>query len=392
MGAAVQSHAFAVGAIVPWAKSGVGLVATQALVNVDNGPRGIAMLADGVSPEAVIDRLTAADPSAAVRQFAVLDAGGRAAAHTGGRCIAEAGHAVDTNVSVQANMMDRPGVPERMLAAWHASRGSLEQRLLAALRAAQEGGGDIRGMQSAALLIVPVEGVADDGYDRLVDVRVDDHPQPLQELERLLRFSHAYHLADEAEQASITAGADSDRRAAGGFAAAAERAPELGELRFWEAIALAAADAGRSRRLIADLDAVDGERRWYRLALRLPPTGMFSHPVGAWDRLLSPEPGLLYHIHSATEDKLPPEIVTPSLRDDGFVHCCYAHQLRRVQQRHFPEQVDPFILELDPAAIEAEIRLEDLYELDEEFPHIYGPLPKSAVRRSGPASAILPGL
>lgn len=388
MGVAVQSHAFAVGAIVPWARAGVGVVATQALVNVDIGPQGLARLAAGDSPERVVDGLAAGDSNPAVRQFAVLDSRGRAAAYTGQRCIAVAGHATDVDVSVQANMMDRGGVPERMLAAWYASTGPLAERLLAVLRAAEEGGGDIRGMQSAAVLVVPIESAAPDSHDRLVDLRVDDHPEPLNELGRLMRFAGAYRLADEAEQAAVE---DRTTDAAARFGRAADLAPELEELRFWEAIALAETDPEYSRTLIAELDAADATRRWYRLALRMPPTGMFAHASPVWDRLLAPEPGLLYHIHEGDSD-LPEAIRPASLDTEGFVHCSFAHQLRRVQERHFPAETDPILLEIDPRAVDAELRIEDLYGLDENFPHLYGAIPRSAVRRHGTMSELLPGL
>ncbi|MCG8481578.1 MAG: DUF1028 domain-containing protein, partial [Spirochaetales bacterium] len=154
MGGAVQSHAFAVGSIVVWARAGIGVVATQSVVNPNFGPRGLELLAEGRSAPAALDELLAGDGAPAVRQVALITPDGVSATHTGERCIAEAGHIRGEGYSVQANMMDRTGVPEAMAEAWSKTTGPLPERLLAALKAAEAAGGDIRGRQSASMTVV----------------------------------------------------------------------------------------------------------------------------------------------------------------------------------------------------------------------------------------------
>ena len=197
LGVAVQSHWFSVGAVVPWAASGVGAVATQSFVEVSYGPQGLAAMRRGLAAGAALRELVEQDDHAAVRQVAFVDAQGRTAAHTGESCIPGAGHLSGDGYSVQANLMLTDAVPQAMAAAYENSTGPLAERLMAALDAAQNAGGDIRGRQSAALLVVRGTPSDKPWTDRLVDLRVEDHHRPLEELRRLLQLHRAYELMNE---------------------------------------------------------------------------------------------------------------------------------------------------------------------------------------------------
>jgi uncharacterized Ntn-hydrolase superfamily protein len=265
LGVAVQSHFFNVGSVVPAALPGVGAVATQSFPNLQIKPRALAMLQQGRHPDEVVRELVADDPEADYRQFAIIDAQGRAAAHTGARCMAEAGHLVGDGFSVQANIMRSAAVWPAMAAAFESSRGEpLARRLLAALDAAEAAGGDLRGRQSAAILVVPAEG---DEVDRVVDLRVEDATDPLGEMRRLLALNDAYRHGIEAD-AALTVG---DREgAAAGFVRAMEAAPEVVELRFWAGLSLM--DAGDDDRGVALVrEAVAAESLWLELLRRLDP-------------------------------------------------------------------------------------------------------------------------
>src|SRR5262245_13554949 len=198
LGVAAQSHFFALGPLVTWAEPGVGAVATQSFAEPSYGPQGLARMREGRAAPAALESLVADDPHPELRQVAMVDAGGRAAAHTGAGCVSAAGHRVGEGISGQANMVESPAVWEWMLAAFQATEGDLPTRLVAALEAAEAAGGDMRGRQSAALLVVggerserPWEGVR-------VDLRVDDHPDPLGELRRLLDHRRAYDMIGRA--------------------------------------------------------------------------------------------------------------------------------------------------------------------------------------------------
>ncbi len=187
-GIAVQSKFLAVGAVVPWAQAEVGAIATQAWANVRYGPEGLALLKDGVSASEVVDRLTRADPKSDVRQVGVVDAKGRAAAFTGAKCLDWAGHQVGDGYTCQGNILLAQDVVRGMSRAFESTPGDLPERLLASLAAGQREGGDRRGMQSAALLIVRTKGGYDEGSDRWVDIRVDDHPSPIEEVKRVFKL------------------------------------------------------------------------------------------------------------------------------------------------------------------------------------------------------------
>jgi uncharacterized Ntn-hydrolase superfamily protein len=230
-GAAVHSHWFAVGSLCIWARPGVGAVATQSVVEIAHGPHGLERLAEGLAAPAALTALLEPDELAAVRQVGIVDADGRAAAHTGESCIQCAGHAIGEHVSAQANMMARDTVPAAMVAGFEAASGDLAERLMAAVQAAEGEGGDVRGRQSAALLVVPPEG---EPWQTRFDLRVEDHTEPVEELGRLLRLARAYELAGRADELMA-----SDRVEEAGilYLKAAELAPESDELLFWAGLA-----------------------------------------------------------------------------------------------------------------------------------------------------------
>ena len=235
MGVAVQSHYFSVGPIVPWAEAGVGAVATQSLVLVDYGPNGLALLRGGRSAPAALDSLKRADPNPAVRQVAMVDAKGRVAAHTGAMAIPAAGHQVGAQYSVQANLMDKESVWPAMARAYEAARGDLAERMMQSLEAAEKEGGDIRGRQSAAILIVKATSSGKPWVDRVMDLRVEDHPEPLVELRRLINLRRAYNAEDAGDNAIA---AKQPEEALRQYEAAAKLAPEVVELQFWAAVSM----------------------------------------------------------------------------------------------------------------------------------------------------------
>ena len=192
LGVAVQSRAFNTGAACAWATPGVGAVATQSFTERRYGPRGLELMAAGRPPREALDELLSGDDLRAVRQVAFLDTSGTTAAHTGEDCIAHAGHLARENVSVQGNMLRSAGVWPAMAETFEGATGTLAERLLAALDAAEAAGGDFRGRQAAGLVVVEAEAEPDPSYVRVFDLRVDDHPEPLQELRRLHRLAAGY--------------------------------------------------------------------------------------------------------------------------------------------------------------------------------------------------------
>jgi uncharacterized Ntn-hydrolase superfamily protein len=264
LGVAVQSHWFSVGPIVPWAAPGVGAIATQANVEVAYGPRALALLEDGLDAGQALAQLVAEDPGSAGRQVGVVDAAGRVAAHTGDACIAFAGHATAEGVSCQANIMVSERVWPAMLDAFTAADGTLTMRLLAALDAAQSAGGDLRGRQSAAILVVPAEG---EPWHTVVSLRVEDHPDPLRELHRLVELHRAYELAGRADELTNEERYD---EAAALYREAWELAPGNDELQFWAG--LGAAQAGDLDSAVAQLRAAIAQHPgWRELLERLTP-------------------------------------------------------------------------------------------------------------------------
>jgi uncharacterized Ntn-hydrolase superfamily protein len=270
LGVAVQSHWFSVGTIVPWAAPGVGAVATQAFAERAYGPKGLELMRAGLGAEAALAQLLAADPEREIRQVAMIDAAGRVTAHTGTRTIADARHLLGDGFSVQANTMERSGVCAAMAAAFTGTEGDLAARLLAALDAAEAEGGDIRGRQSAALLVVEDNADVPAWGGRVFDLRVEDHPLPLPELRRLVGLARAYRLmraGDDAMGAADTAAALAHYRAAMALA------PDNHEMIFWTAVALAGSgDLAAARPLFARAFALHAP--WRDVVARLPAAGL----------------------------------------------------------------------------------------------------------------------
>lgn len=263
LGVAVQSHWFNVGAVVPWVERGVGAVAVQSISDPATGRRALELLQAGTSAGSVIAALLAEDADGAYRQIAVVDASGEAAAHTGELCIPEAGHQVAPAMSTQANLMDRPTVWGAMADAFRTATGDLADRMLGALEAAEAEGGDVRGRQSAALVVVP-----SDADGAAFDIRVEDSPDPLAELRRLVALQRAYHALNRGD-AMMARGAFDEALAAYDEATriVSDEATD-GEAAFWAGIAFA--NTGRledAERLLARA-ATFGDR-WSTLLPRL---------------------------------------------------------------------------------------------------------------------------
>jgi uncharacterized Ntn-hydrolase superfamily protein len=285
MGVAVQSHWFSVGPIVPWIEAGVGAVATQSFVDPAYGPLGLELMRLGRSAPEALRALVSIDPDEAVRQVAMIDSEGRVAAHTGSRAIFAAGHLVGDQYSVQANLMERPTVWGAMAAAYEKTSGDLAERLLAALEAAEREGGDIRGRQSAAILVVTAEGTGRSWVDRLFDLRVEDHPEPVAELRRLVQLQRAYRKLNEGDEWIIR----NDReRAVEAYREATRIVPDdatNGEVPFWVGITLA--DMGRVEDAVPYLvRAFQQDRRWADLLPRLPTSGLLPDDPKRIERLL----------------------------------------------------------------------------------------------------------
>lgn len=269
MGVAVQSHWFSVGSIVTWAEAGVGAVATQSFVEPSYGPLGLQLMRTGRSAPDALKALVTTDADEAVRQVAMVDAQGRVAAHTGSRAIYAAGHHVGDGYSTQANMMENPTVWDAMARAFESTQGDLADRLLAALEAAEEEGGDIRGRQSAAMIVVSGTSTGKAWVDRKFDLRMEDHPTPVPELRRLVRLQRAYNALNEGDGLMTLGDTDGAMRS---YARAMEIVPDEatnGEAPYWVGITLAA--SGREAEAIPYLlRAQRLDARWAELTLRLP--------------------------------------------------------------------------------------------------------------------------
>ena len=274
MGVAVQSHYFSVGPIVPWAESGVGAVATQSLVLVDYGPNGLALMRQGMTAQQALDSLKRADPNPAVRQVAMVDAKGNVASHTGDKCIPDAGFEKGDQFSVQANLMAKPTVWPAMAKAYREGKGDLAERMLLALEAAEKEGGDIRGRQSSAILIVKAQPTGKPWVDRVIDLRVEDHPDPNKELRRLVRLRRAYNLEDAGDN-YIAEGKSKEALTA--YAEAAKLAPEVVELQFWAAVSMYQnGQKPQALTIFRDVFKAEGQR-WVDLIPRLAKVGLFPN-------------------------------------------------------------------------------------------------------------------
>jgi len=271
MGVAVQSHYFSVGPIVPWAESGVGAVATQSLVLVDYGPNGLALMRQGMTAQQALDSLLRADAHNQGRQVAMVDAKGNVAAWTGPKCIPDAGHLSGEQFSVQANLMSNPTIWPAMKAAFERAEGDLAERMMQALEAAEKAGGDIRGKQSAAILIVRAEPTGKPWVDRIFDLRVEDSEEPLKELRRLIRLRRAYTLED---QGDTYIAENKPAEALKAYEEAAKLAPEIIELQFWAAVSMYTNDR-KPEALKLFRQVFAKERHWADLVPRLSKVGLF---------------------------------------------------------------------------------------------------------------------
>ena len=235
LGVAVQSHWFSVGSVVSYGKAGVGVVATQSLVNPSYGPKGLVLMEQGLSPQQALNALLQNDKGEMYRQVAFLNANGEMATHTGKLCIEEAGHRQGPNFSVQANMMLNNTVWNAMGRAFQNIQGTLSERILASLKAAQSEKGDIRGKQSAAILIVKGKATGNSWEDTIMDLRVEDHENPLEELERLIKIHKAY---DFMNQGDLAMEEGNSKKAEQLYLEAQNLFPENLEMQYWYAINL----------------------------------------------------------------------------------------------------------------------------------------------------------
>jgi uncharacterized Ntn-hydrolase superfamily protein len=273
LGVAVQSHWFSVGPIVPWAEAGVGAVATQSFVDPAYGPLGLELMRMGYSAQDALTALLAADENLAVRQVAMVDVKGNVAVHTGENCIFAAGHQQGKQYSAQANLMEKPSVWKAMAISYETSNGDLAERLLCALEAAEKEGGDIRGRQSAAILVVSDKSTNKIWQDRLFDLRVEDHPEPVKELRRLVQLQRAYLKLNEGDEC-VTKGNIKDALKA--YQQALALVPDEatnGEAAFWVGITLIGEE--RQKEAIPYLQrAYLQDKRWAELIKRLPASGL----------------------------------------------------------------------------------------------------------------------
>ncbi len=279
-GVAVQTHQMGVGRVVPWLLPGVGAIATQAWTNISFGPLGLAMLREGLAAPKVVQALVASDDGAHNRQLAVVDAAGAAGAWTGENTIAHAAHHIGRGYSVQANMMTNSTVVDAMANAYENAAGDLAARMMAALQAAQREGGDIRGMQSAALKVVS-GNLEDPPWRSLFDLRVDEHVAPLTELARLLRLRRAENMDNEGLDLLKQGQPD---RALEIWAEARALAPELEELPFWQAVALSddPADIQTAVKILNPaLNKDSRQDHWLDLLNRLQDCGIIQRPGAA---------------------------------------------------------------------------------------------------------------
>ncbi|MFZ5946730.1 MAG: DUF1028 domain-containing protein [Stygiobacter sp.] len=272
MGVAVQSHWFSVGTIVSWGEAGVGVIATQSFVNASFGPHGLELLKSGLTAKEVLDKLISEDEGREFRQLAILDAKGNVAAFTGKNCIQPAGHITGKGYSVQANLMMNDKVWPAMSKAFENSKGSFAERILDALDAAQKVGGDIRGKQSAALLIVRAKSTGKVWEDRLIDLRVEDSNEPLKELRRLYKVHQAYQHMNNGD---LAVEKNDMNKAMQEYSTAMKMFPKNLEMKFWTAVALA--NKGNLEKALPMFKEIfKKDKNWKTLTPRLIPNGLLT--------------------------------------------------------------------------------------------------------------------
>ena len=283
MGVAVQSHWFSVGTTVSWAEAGVGAVATQSFVNKSFGIRGLNLLRKGLTAQQALDSLLATDEGREVRQIAIVDTKGNVATHTGKNCIDYAGHIKGTAFSVQSNMMLTNKVPSAMAAAFKGSKGKpLAERMILALGAAQSVGGNIRGKQSAAIIIVPGVSKGEPWNERTVDLRLDDSNEPMKELHRLYNVHVAYEHMNNGDLAVKK----NNMQAMQEYNAAMKMFPVNLEMQYWTAITLANnKQVDKALPMLKQVFAKDAH--WKELTRRLPKVNLLKMSEGDLKRILA---------------------------------------------------------------------------------------------------------
>jgi uncharacterized Ntn-hydrolase superfamily protein len=280
MAVGVQSHWFSVGTLVSWGKSGVGVVATQSFVNPSYGPQGLKLMESGISAKNALKQLTDKDEGRNYRQAAMVDINGSVGAFTGESCIESAGHYIGENFSVQANMMlNDKVIPSMKKAFLENSNLPLAERIVKVFEAAESVGGDIRGKQSAALIVVGKEKTENIWQDKKIDLRVDDSEDPIKEIKRLLKVHRAYEHMNEGDLAIEENDMD---KALIEYGKAQSLFPENNEMSFWKAIALL--NNGKKEEAKKIFDVVFKQNpNWKKLIYRLPKSGIISMTVKELD-------------------------------------------------------------------------------------------------------------
>ncbi|MFQ6084637.1 MAG: DUF1028 domain-containing protein [Candidatus Aminicenantia bacterium] len=286
LGVAVQSHWFSVGPIVPWVEAGVGAVATQSFVEVSYGPLGLALMRAGKSAPQALKALLEIDPRREVRQVAMIDDQGQVATYTGKLCISEAGHFIGDQFSVQANLMLKNIVWKAMAEAYQSTKGDLIDRLLAALEAAEKEGGDIRGRQSAAIIVVTGQPTGQPWRDRIIDLRVEDHSNPVEELKRLVKVHRAYEHMNRGDEYIAQNDIESALKE---YKLAEKLVPDNMEMVFWHAVTLANLDrVDESLPLFKKV--FESDYNWAILLPRLPKSNLLPDKPEIIKRILSVAP------------------------------------------------------------------------------------------------------
>lgn len=283
MGVAVQSHWFSVGSIVAWGEAGAGVVATQSFVNPSFGPRGIDLMKNGLSAEEAVELLISSDEGKDFRQLAILDANGNVKGYTGSKCIQYAGHQEGFNYSVQANMMLNDEVIAAMSNAFENTTAPLAERMVAALQAAQDVGGDIRGQQSASILVVRGKATGNLWEDRLIDLRVEDHPSPVDEITRLLKVCRAYEHMNNGD---VAVEKNDMNLAMKEYSSAQNMFPENVEMKYWSAVTLA--NIGELEKALPLFKEVfHKDRNWIDLTKRIIVNGILTVDSDTLSKILN---------------------------------------------------------------------------------------------------------
>ncbi len=286
LGVAVQSHWFSVGSSVTWAEAGVGAIATQSFIDPSYGALGLQLLRSGKTADEVLRALIAADAHPEVRQVAIVDANGTVATHTGDKSIEMFGQHKGRGYSTQANLMLKSTVPDAMARAYEAAKGDLAERLLIALEAGQAEGGDIRGSQSAAILIVNAKSTGKPWADKLFDLRVEDHTKPLAELRRLVNLSRAYAHMTAGDDAVTTSDMEKAVKEYGAAEAMVPDSVTNGEMVFWHAVMLANTNKVEEAMPLFQR-AFKQDKNWAELVKRLPKAGQLPNDRKLIDRIVS---------------------------------------------------------------------------------------------------------